>query len=265
MEILHIHHNKFEAKISLKGAQILSFIPKGKSDIFWCCDEEFWSDVKPIRGGVPICWPWFGVKNGVSHGFARDLNWTLNSQIEDTNGIKLEFVLSQCEFSRALWDFDFEAKITFVLNDNCEIWFETNSKEATQIALHSYFRVDDVRDIEIRGLGDMYIDKLQNNTICQTKNTKKTLTNANDSIYTYPEKETEIINRKTSQKLTITHVGHNDVVLWNPWEDGEKNLKELKSGDFKNFVCVETACVGRDFFGKIGVKISQNTISNEVK
>lgn len=265
MEILHLNHDKFEAKISLKGAQILSFIPRGKSDIFWCCDEEFWSDAKPIRGGVPICWPWFGTKNGVSHGFARDLVWTLNSQVEDENGIRLEFVLNECEFSKALWDADFEAEITFVLSDICEIWFETNSKEATQLALHSYFRVDDVQDIEIYGLGNTYIDKLQNSTICKIKNSKITLTKANDSIYTYPEKITKIINTKTSQILEIAHFGHSDVVLWNPWEEGEKNLKELAAGDFKNFVCVETACVNRDFFGKIGVKISQNTFSSEVK
>ena len=256
MDILHIKHEKFEAKISLKGAQILSFKPAGKNDIFWCCDEEFFEDNKPIRGGVPLCWPWFGGKNGISHGFARDLNWSLCSKIEDKDGVRLEFILSDNESSKSLWNFQFNAKVTMNLGDDCQLWFETDSQEPTQVALHTYFRVDNISDIEILGLGNTYIDKLQSNTIYKTDNSVLCLTKAHDSIYTYPENNTKIINSKSGKTVEIVHIGNSDVVLWNPWADGEKKLKELKDGDFKNFVCVETACITKDFFGKIGVKIS---------
>lgn len=256
MEILNIKHEKFEAKISLKGAQLLSFRPTGKTDVLWCCDEEFFEDNKPIRGGVPICWPWFGSKNGISHGFARDLQWSLCSKIENQDGVKLEFILSSNEITKAIWEFDFNAKVIMNLSDHCELWFETDCEQATQVALHTYLRVDNVYDIEILGLGNTYIDKLQSNTIYKTDNSILCLTKAHDSIYTYPENNTKIINRKSGKTVEIIHIGNSDVVLWNPWADGEKKLKELKDGDFKNFVCVETACVTKDFFGKIGFKIS---------
>lgn len=255
MLLLNIHHEKFDAVVSSRGAQILSWKPKNQDDVFWSCDEKFYKNSNAIRAGVPICWPWFGTKNGISHGFARNAIWNLDKYEEFEEFVLIIFTLNPSEHSNE-FAHDFKATMTLTIGQKCLIEFEALTHNETQIALHSYFRVGDIENIEINGLGASCYDKLQDNKYISNIPTKIVVNNAVDRIFDNPKNSISIVDKSFGREINIKHFGATDAILWNPWSDGVKKIKDMHAGDYQKMVCVENGCVTKNFGGKIAVEIS---------
>lgn len=121
--VLEIKHALMSAKISLQGAQLLSWKPThANQDVFWLSEVEPFSLGQAIRGGVPICYPWFGATKQPAHGTARNRLWELTDYVEQEEHVQLTFSL----FDE---NKNLEAKMDMTLGETCELCFTHLGKE----------------------------------------------------------------------------------------------------------------------------------------
>ncbi len=235
MEPLHIIHPLFEAHILPQGAQIIAFTPRGGAPFLWSASLETFVAGKPFRGGIPICWPWFGRVRMPAHGFARTMVWTLVERIETPLEVRLVWQLSDDETTRAVWDYPFTLRLEMVLSQRLALTLYVDTLVATTAALHTYVAVEDVRSATITGLGSDYYDALQGNTFCSDAPTTLVIEGEIDRIYPHAHSTTQL---QTPQRtLHIAHQEASDVVVWNPW----KKLDDMKQGEQMHMLCIESA------------------------
>ena len=165
LELIVIDHPQVKASVALQGAHLLSWKPAGEEEVLWLSNNTPFKQGVALRGGVPICWPWFGpsAQQGLpSHGFARNLPWTLEGHDEDDGGVMLTFALQNSAETMKLWPHEFTLYARFKLGKTCEIELEAHGEFETTSALHSYFNVGDIAAVKVSGLGERYIDKVKN-------------------------------------------------------------------------------------------------------
>ncbi|WP_409075702.1 D-hexose-6-phosphate mutarotase [Pantoea sp. C3] len=235
-----ISHPKVRAAITLQGAHLIAWQPSGEKPVIWLSDKTPFLPGKAIRGGVPICWPWFGPAGEPAHGFARNQTWTLSAHDENDEGVILTFVLESNAQTKKLWPHDFTLFARFRLGQHCEIELEAHGDFEATAALHSYFTVADIAEVEVSGLGKTYIDKVENN-VQGTSEGKQRYPGRVDRIFTQAE-DCSVIHDKAGQRLIeVYHHHHSDVVTWNPGVELSCSMADMANDGYRTLVCVETA------------------------
>jgi len=254
--LLNIKNKHASAVISLQGAHILSWMPDGEEDVIWLSEDASFKPGKSVRGGIPICWPWFGAHETNSsypaHGFARTVNWQVsNAQELPTGETQITFNLNTDqlpEYLQLMWPDKTTAEyiITVGKNLNLELITHNNSNQAITIgqALHTYFNVNNVTDVNIYGLEDKsYLDKPDN--FKQKKQTGSiTIDQEVDRVYLKTADDV-IIDDKT-RKITISKQGSESTVVWNPWQEVAEKMGDLGEDGYLNMLCVESANAADD-------------------
>ncbi|MGB2078812.1 MAG: D-hexose-6-phosphate mutarotase, partial [Vibrio sp.] len=172
MDILRLNHPLFEAAVSLHGAHLLWYKPTSQQhDVIWLSQAAEFAEDKAIRGGVPVCWPWFGKLAAPSHGFARTSLWQLVEFRHSDDKVELVLGLESSEATQAIWPHQFKLRLHFQFSDTLKIHLNIENTDKAQWlfsgALHTYFNVGDIDHVLITGMGDTYSDNLQQNKICQ--------------------------------------------------------------------------------------------------
>lgn len=225
LEILHITHPRMSAKVSLQGAQLLSFQPAHAAhDVLWLSEIEPFEQGVAIRGGVPICYPWFGGVKQPAHGTARISEWTLHSAQVFEDRVELEF------------HFDDQAKITMILGDTAQLTFTHLGAEPAQLALHSYFKVADITQIALHNLPTESFNSVEQQI--QAVTSPRKFANLVDEIYTNNGLPTLIQDPIWQRKISVAHQNATETVVWNPWH---KAMSGMSDTGHKTMVCVETA------------------------
>lgn len=245
LPVVVVAHPKVRAAVTLQGAQLIAWQPAGEKPVIWLSDKTAWNAGKAIRGGVPICWPWFGPAGEPAHGFARNLPWTLTAHDENENSVMLTFELKSSEQTKKLWPHDFTLFARFRFSERCEIELEAHGDFDATAALHSYFEVADIADVEVSGLGPNYIDKVNNGITGTSADGKQTYPHRVDRIYTQPT-DCSVIEDKAGQRvIEVYHHHQRDVVTWNPGAELSCSMSDMANEGFKTMVCVETAHVSQ--------------------
>lgn len=255
LELIVIEHPRFNASIALQGAHLMSWKPSGEDDVLWLSNNTPFKKGTALRGGVPICWPWFGpaTQEGLpSHGFARNLPWVLKSHQEDEQSVTLTFELTSSDTSRQYWPHNFTLLAHFKLGQTCEIELESQGEFETTPALHSYFNVGDINAVKVSGLGDRYIDKVNNAEIGELKDGIQTFPDRTDRVYLTPESNSVIEDKAFNRTINVTHHHHVNVVGWNPGPALSASMGDIPDDGYKTFVCVETACATEAQISSIG-------------
>lgn len=243
------------ASIALQGAHLMTWQPKGQKPVIWLSRAAKFVPGKSIRGGVPICWPWFGphaTQSGYpGHGFARTIPWLLIEAKKLPDGrVRLVFEPQLDETCRSQWPHPSSVRYTVTLGQELVVSLATtNTGEAAFTlgqALHTYFEVGNAQRIEIAGLdGCTYIDKVDGGKRKKQKG-RVTLSGEVDRIYLGTAGCCGIIDPAMKRTLLITSTGSRSTVVWNPGKE-----KAAKMGDFgrkgeDRMVCVETANAADD-------------------
>lgn len=248
LDVLEIDSPSCRACIALQGAQILQYQPKHRANsLLWLSKANTGQVGKALRGGIPLCFPWFGTHpQGLqpAHGFARNQIWELqNVSYDEAQAIHhVDFILQDSPETRKIWSHAFRLKlrISCGISLNLDLQVENIGSQAFEFsfAWHSYFQVDQIRRVEIHGLQNAeFMDKLQSNQrFCET------------AAVTF-QQETDRIYPKASGHYQIVQAGHTAIeiaaprcvsaVVWNPWQDKAKRLGDIAEGDWQHFVCVE--------------------------
>ena len=234
--------------VSLHGAQILSFIPRNQHDLLWLSEKAFYERGKAIRGGIPLCFPWFASAGSPAHGFARIMPWEVIKSSVDTKGnpsVKLR--LQANEQTKVLWNFEFSAEL-FVqvskkLQVNLSITNEDDKPFSFTQAMHSYFQISDVQNVILSGLQEsVFIDSLDNDT-CKAEKDVIKINAEIDRIYQNNKKTCVIKDRGFSRHVTISKENSHSTVVWNPWIKKSSTMKDMQKEDYKHMLCVESANV----------------------
>ncbi len=241
VKIIRVLHEKAEAAISLHGGHVLSFTPKGQEDLIWMSKEAIFNPEKAIRGGVPVCWPWFGRIANPAHGFARNSAWSLIEHRENENGVIVVLGLSASEETKAIWPFEFKARLTIEIGDELLITLDAKNTDDKAWncsgALHTYLNIADITSTTITGMGSSYIDGLLEAKVCFGGEVLS-IDTAVDRVYTQPEDTILISNAQRT--LSVTNSGHNAAVIWNPWIEGAESMGDMNNDGYQTMVCVES-------------------------
>lgn len=229
------------ARVSLLGGQLLSFVPAGGDEWLYLSPDAVCQPGKAIRGGVPVCWPWFGAHpddaTAPAHGTVRGALWTLDAVERHADGA-WRVALSAPPHG------GLGAGLQLSLGRDVGMELVTRNTadqpRPLSCALHGYFRVGDVRELAITGLaGCAYDDKVDGGARREQSATL-TLVAETDRIY-YDVPALTLIDG--ARRLAIS--GGASVVLWNPWADKAARLADLPDADWTRFICVEAALAGR--------------------
>lgn len=256
MPLVNIQNQQASAVISLQGAHLLSWIPNGEEDVIWLSKDASFSPGKSVRGGIPICWPWFGAHQSNSsypaHGFARTVNWQVSSTQElPTGETQITFILETGQLPESLqlmWPYQTTVEYIMTIGKQLSLVLIThnNSHQAITIgqALHTYFNVQNVTDVNIYGLEDkVYLDKPDN--FKQKKQTGPiTIDQEVDRVYLNTADDVIIDNKK--RKIVINKQGSESTVVWNPWKEVAEKMGDLGDNGYLNMLCVESANAADD-------------------
>lgn len=237
-----------------QGAQVLSFIPAGKKDLLWLSPLAEFKLTKPVRGGIPVCLPWFGVnqrdKQKPSHGFARNVNWQL-ANIEDADDpqqgacTRIEFVLEQFQQQpHSLFPYPFSARLTFLMSNSLSVYLQLTNTGSESLpltwALHSYHPVASITSTRVTGLDNCeYLDntcglarKQQSGDVVFNGELDRAYINAGN-------KQSIISASPDNTSIAIEASGCSSAVVWNPGLEKAAAMQDMGAENYQKFVCVE--------------------------
>jgi glucose-6-phosphate 1-epimerase len=233
------------AKVSLFGAQVLQYCPKhdGRERLFLSSKAKL-DGSKSVRGGIPICWPWFGAYKGAetgmpAHGYARTRQWELVSSEESAAGTTLQLQLADC--SGPGFNGSARLQLTLIIGHQLQIKLTTlnTGPQAFPLsaALHTYFSVSNIQQTELDGLCGTYSDKTRDWAHLPTP-TPYRFREETDRIHLHAAPTVTICEQ--AGKTRIDSTGHDSIVVWNPWQTGSAAFTDLQATDYQHFLCVET-------------------------
>ncbi|MER5867496.1 D-hexose-6-phosphate mutarotase [Kitasatospora sp. NPDC002040] len=247
MPVLVVEHPQVRAAVSVQGAQLIAWQPAGAEPVLWLSEQARFEPGRAIRGGVPICWPWFGPAAEPSHGFARLLPWELAEVTEDASGVVLTMTLRDGERSREYWPHAFTALVRLRLGRECAIDLEARGDFTSTAALHSYFQVGDIDTVTVAGLGEVYTDDLLGTEGRQDGDL--VFATPLDRVYTRADAVSLVDDPVLGRTIEVRHRGQSDVVLWNP---GAEGCSDTAAGGHRTFACVETVRLNRPLVSSPG-------------
>ncbi|UUM29760.1 D-hexose-6-phosphate mutarotase [Vibrio japonicus] len=243
VKIVRINHEKASAGIALHGGHVVSFTPAGQEDLIWMSDTAIFDGKAALRGGIPVCWPWFGRIAAPAHGFARNSTWELIEHRENDNGVIVELGLTSNEGIRQIWPHLFKARLIVEVTEQLKVTLKVENVDKHEWtfsgALHTYLNLGDIRQAKVTGIGPEYIDSLQNDEVIQGGQ-ELVLSDTIDRVYTQPEADILVEDPVMNRTLTVTNQGHNSAVLWNPWAEGAQSMGDMPNDGYETFLCVES-------------------------
>ena len=246
---LQISSPHSQAKISLYGGQVLSFKPTGHKDVLWLSKQASYKSGKAIRGGIPLCWPWFGANDKASsqqqsgnHGFARQLPWRIDNITADESGVTLVLLLTG-ENQHPLWPNAYKLTQTLFFGQGFKqtLAMTNLGQDDAQYsgALHSYFTVSNPSNISIDALtGISYSDQLTGNSSIQKH--AVSCVGEIDRDY-HSSKKMTIVDNQWQRKIDIVSHNCQQWVLWNPGAKLAATMADIHPQGEQEYVCLEAA------------------------
>lgn len=242
------------ATFALQGAQLLHWTPRTTPQVVWSSPEAKYAQGKSVRGGVPVCWPWFGPHAGEpsfpGHGFARTLPWELvETRMLPEGATRLVFRFVPGDATRIWWPHASLLECRVTLGEALEMELVTHNlgKETMTIteALHTYFGVSDVRSIRIHGLdGIEYFDKVNGGR--KRQQGAIDFDGETDRVYMNTTHDCVIDDPGFKRRIRISKRGSRSTVVWNPWIEKAAKLGDMGDDGYLRMVCVESANAGDD-------------------
>lgn len=241
------------AAISVFGGQLLSFVPKGGQDVMWLSPRRA-ALPTPIRGGSPVCWPYFGRQGQgsdvPSHGFVRTLPWELKQARRRVDG-SIELTLSP----PLLADLALRLQMVVVVGSTLQqqLVTENTGSQPTSItqALHNYFRVGDASQVDVDGVDGLdYLDKYEDYAGPRRQQGPWNLRDPrdpgrSDRIYTRAGGRYVLRDPVLRRRITLETTGSQSLVAWNPGADAAAKMADVGDG-WRDYVCLEAANAGPD-------------------
>lgn len=246
-----------QARVVLHGAHVTHYQPSGQRPVLWMSAKSWFEAGRPIRGGVPICFPWFSqsshVPNAPGHGIVRLRQWEVESAGRLGDG-RVQLVLQTQSNGSAepMWQWDYSLKFAVTVGPTLAMTLtaantDTRPQTITE-ALHTYFAVSDVRNVKVRGLEDVAYVETAGGTHQPTGPQGGPITFAGevDRGYFGTGAAVEIEDPGLGRRILIEKSGSRSTVVWNPWTAKAERMPDFGDDEWPEMLCVETANAGPD-------------------
>lgn len=242
------------AHIYLHGAHVTHFQPKVAAPVLFMSRQSYFAPGKPIRGGVPLIFPWFGPRAGYpdapAHGFARTNEWTVESlTVDGDQVVTAVFQLLANDATRAAWPHDFALRFRVTVGRTLTMTLETENTGSTPFtfedALHTYFVVSDVRQTATTGLENTdYLDK-NDGMMRKTQGPEPIrITQETDRLYENTRTTCALDDVGMKRRITVEKSGSNTSVVWNPWIAKAAAMPDFGDDEWPAMLCIETVNAG---------------------
>ncbi len=248
LPMLKIANEFATAEVLLHGGHVLSFQPAGAAPVLWMSPRSPFAEGKAVRGGVPVCWPWFGPDPRGMHGLARYTAWQLAEAAQLADGrTRITLALTANAATRALWPFAFRLELAVTVGRELELALTATNTDQTPWswhgALHTYFAVADARRTQVEGLdGCAYLDAPSTGPLRNAVQSGPV--DFKDEVNRrYFETDRMLILADGVRRIRVTKSGSNASVVWNAGAASAANMAEI--GDlWPGYVCIEAAVFG---------------------
>jgi glucose-6-phosphate 1-epimerase len=245
LQLIELASAESTVVISRYGGQVLSFIPtRDRRERLFLSDRAVLDGSKSIRGGIPVCWPWFGAHPAgpglPAHGFVRNRIWSVVDEHRDDNGVRI--VLEPGDTTGP--GLQARASLRLVIHASASLTLQLVTTNTGDIplplscALHSYFAVGDINGTELSGLTGAYSDKTREWQHFDTPAPYR-FVEETDRIHLHPAPRV-IISCPLGQTSVVSE-GHDSIVVWNPWTRCAENFPDMRDTGYREMLCVETA------------------------
>ena len=231
--------NKFcKGAVTLFGAHILSYVPEGKEDVLWVSQKSIFAPPKGIRGGIPLCWPWFGPDPAPTHGVARIQFWQLKDAAvlaDGSDSLTFELSVTDPHPLKVSMTVNFGAKLTVSMTT------VNTGSTAYKLgdAIHTYFNIGEITQTTIRGLGGAFTENRVNNTDFTAQDAFG-FEAETDNIY-HSEAAVTIDDPVKKRKILVEKENSRTTVVWNPWIAKSQRMADFGDEEYHTMVCVEAA------------------------
>jgi glucose-6-phosphate 1-epimerase len=244
---VHVTAPQCNGEMQLHGAQVTSWKPAGAEEAIFLSRQARWEEGKAIRGGIPVCFPWFRAKaddsRAPAHGVVRTKIWTLESVEQNADGITVSMSTQSDPDTRRWWPADFRVlhRVTFGSELRLELTVSNTGANPFRFeeALHTYYRVGDVRKVRVRGLDRVtYLDNTDSNKK-KKQNGDVVISSPTDNAYMNTQNPLQLIDPVLNRSIQVTKQHSDSTVIWNPWAEGARALSDLGDDEWQHMVCVE--------------------------
>lgn len=242
------------AEIYLHGAHVTAWGPTGSESVLWLSRSSRFDARTAIRGGIPVCFPWFGPLDGrpdaPRHGFARTASWTVDGAHDDGHDVTVRLRLQDSADTRgSAWPHRFTAVCSVVVGARLSVSLEVTSTGDEDVtfeeALHTYLAVADVTAAEVTGLeGVGFVDKTAHGATVAGDRAPLRVTGEVDRIYAGAPETVTVRDLAGGRDLRVGKTGSGSTVVWNPWREGARATADLDDDGWTTMLCVEAGNVG---------------------
>ncbi|MGY4532161.1 glucose-6-phosphate 1-epimerase [Pseudomonas sp. TE3786] len=251
-----------ELLVTQQGAQVLRYQPHGQQPVIWLSEQAAYKKGQSVRGGVPVCWPWFGdlARNpeavqqlhgsgsAPAHGTVRGLDWQLQGIDQDADGVTLRFTFPTSTL--AFLPSGVELSLDVRLDQRLTLSLTTRNGSEQPLtfsqALHTYFAVADIHQTHLEGFDQTrYIETLEDWQERQQQGAI-TFTGETDRIYLDVPAQVSIVDPLWQRRIHLASSGSRSAVVWNPWIAKAQRLSQFAADAWPGMLCIETANVLND-------------------
>ncbi|KAJ9557915.1 hypothetical protein OSB04_012529 [Centaurea solstitialis] len=260
-----IHGSSVE--VYFYGAHVTSWKNEQGEELLFVSSKAIFKPPKPIRGGIPICFPQFSDLGPLeAHGFARNRLWTFDDNppplpADATNKVFADLILRSTKEDLKLWPHSFEYRLRIALGPGADLMLtsrirntSTDGKPFTfTFAYHTYFSVLDISEVRVEGLETLdYLDNCKKRERFTEQGDSITFESEVDKIYLSTPTKITIMDHEKKRTFAIRKDGLPDAVVWNPWDKKAKMMADFGDDEYKNMLCVEAAAVEKPITLKPG-------------
>ncbi len=244
---LRVRTARCTGELYLMGAHVTEWTPAGADPVLWVSARSRWASGEPIRGGIPVCGPWFGPGRAggltPAHGWFRISPWELAEVVEADGTVTVRLTLDGAdaphEVGRGL-----SASYEIRFGDTLQLALTvTAGPEGLELeeAFHTYFSVADIASVTVEGLdGCRYVDKAPGGRAVNAQTGAVTFNRETDRVYAH-EGEVSIVDPGAGRRLLITKEGSASTVVWNPWVAKAAAMEDFGDDEWRQMICVEAA------------------------
>lgn len=240
------------ARLYADGGHVVQYQPAGAEPVLFLSRESKMQPGTAIRGGVPVCFPWFGPKAGdpgaKMHGFARTMDWAIEATARESDGsVSVVLRLESSDFTRQHWPHDFmlrhRVNVGAALRMSLEVHNPATTPCTYEAALHTYLAVADVREVQLTGLeGASYLDKTDGMKTKTLGHSPLRFESETDRVF--PGHRGTCVIEDCDRRIAVEKSGSNTTVVWNPWIAKAAAMTDFGDDEWPRMLCVETANTG---------------------
>jgi glucose-6-phosphate 1-epimerase len=253
--VLELKNGLASATISVYGGHVLSYVPAGGKDALFVSEKSLFEPGKAIRGGIPVCWPWFGPHPTDAslplHGFIRTLQWCVSDERDSSDSSEVTLECRSTDATKKLWPHDFRVTLAVSVGARLSLALTTHNEGSAAFdvadAFHAYFCVGDIARVAVHGLANASYDDRLGEPRVRTQEGDVTISGETNRIYRSAT-TCDIFDQSLGRTIAVGKESFPETVVWNPWIERARAMADFGDDEYRSMLCVEAASVGANAF-----------------